>query len=256
MGEEDVDTYDRCEGFCNCDEDGDQWTQKELDEMRDIEKMHKSGDVYKTYENVCPEQHSRNYTKGEKTGLKLGSENQPNFRCECGNMSYEEPNHISGEVNGETRVPYTEYENHQHYDRSLHSDAFWLINEYITKFSNNKTVSEKEIDLVRTIQKRNWTLSANEVLAICSLIKGRKFTKTEKEVLKKGDMPKVMDMEINLDDWFLDDIQKFTKRAIKSCLALEEASFLGTNKMDSLILDICNKVFQELYKEVKLKQND
>ena len=69
-------------------------------------------------------------------------------------------------------------------------------------------------------------------------------------------MPKVMDMEINLDDWFLDDIQKFTKRAVKSCLTLEEESFLGTNKMDKLILDICNKVFQELYREVKLKQND
>ena len=149
------------------------------------------------------------------------------------------------------RKPCGKYENHQRFDRSLHSDAFWLINEYITKFSTNKTVSEKEIDLIRTIQRRNWTLSSNEVIAICSLIKGRKFTKTEKEVLKKGDVPKVMDMEINLDDWFLDDIQKFTKRAIKSCLTLEEASFLGTNKMDKLILDICNKVFQELYREIK-----
>ena len=216
MGEQDVDTYDR-----DCDRhddynDGDQWTQEELDEMRDIEKMHESGEVYKTYEKVCPENNTQNYTKGEKTGWKLGSENQPNFKCDCGNWNYEEPCHTSGEVNGELRTPCGKYENQHRFDRSLHSDAFWLINE-------PARMAEAE----------------------------EGFTKTEKEVLKKGDVPKVMDMEINLDDWFLDDIQKFTKRAIKSCLTLEEASFLGTNKMDKLILDICNKVFQELYREIK-----
>lgn len=266
MGEQDVDTYDRDDYRYDDYNDGDQWTQKELDEMKEAEEMHKKSEFYKCYQATYTRSHF------------------PNFKCPCGNWNYEDPCHTHGTINGVTREPCKHYENHQLKEMGLHSDAFWLINEFVAKYSDHKmpvlnnvaggynqnevNKMEKKKGLKKLLEQihfyngrfprankpiPSWTLSGMEIVALCNLI-SRYKSKMKPEVIKSSEAPKVMNMDIQLDDWFLDDIAKFTKNAVKTCLTLEEKSFLSTKKMDDLILDICNRIFQELYKEVRQKQ--
>lgn len=120
---------------------------------------------------------------------------------------------------------------------------------------NKPKIDQKAYQTGNNANTKTYTIKASEVMGLMGLM-NRMIKRCEEHSAPKI-KPKIMEQEIDLDDWFANDVENFAKEAVKTFKLIEEDGSINTNRVDQIILDLCNKIFQSLYKEViEAKENE
>ena len=122
-------------------------------------------------------------------------------------------------------------------------------------FKPVESTTDEERNIIKELNGyTKLPISMNEVLGLMGFI--NKMIKRCEEHSKPEIEPNIMKKEIDLDDWFGNDVNNFAREAIKTFKLIEEDDAINTNRVDKIILDLCNSIFQALYREVVKNKNE